>query len=153
MKVCDYFSHLNAKDIISEKNLFDEINNCLTINDLLFTRGNPARIKKEVGNKFNEQGWADRISLKDTNISINFLKCRVGVCFQIGNVARMYADILKLFYLYNEGIVDVAVICVPHQLESAKLGANYARYDRLKKELRLFEKIVKVPILVICLSN
>jgi len=45
------------------------------------------------------------------------------------------------------------VVCVPHQLESAKLGANYARYDRLKKELKLFGKIIQVPVLVICLSN
>jgi len=153
MKVCDYYSHMDAKNIISGKNLFDEISNCLTIDNLFFARGNPARIKKEVGNKFNAQGWADRINLKNSNISINFLKFKIGVCLQIGNVARMYADILKLYYLYDEGIIDVGVVCVPHQLESAKLGANYARYDRLKKELKLFGKIIQVPVLVICLSN
>jgi hypothetical protein len=153
MKVCDCFSHLDAQLIISEKSLFEEINNCLTINNLSFVRGNPARIKKLVGEKFNEQGWADRINLKNSKISISFLKSRVGVCFQIGNVARMYADILKLSYLFDEGIIEVGVLCVPHQIESSLLGANYARYDRLKTELKLFKNIIKVPILIICISN
>jgi len=153
MKVCDYFSHLDSQIIISEKKLFEEISNCLTINNLYFVRGNPAMIKKLVGERFNDQGWADRINLKNSKISISFLKSKVGVCFQIGNVARMYADILKLSYLFDEGIIEVGVLCVPHQIESSLLGANYARYDRLKTELKLFKNIIKVPILIICLSN
>lgn len=153
MKVCDYYSHLDAQLLISEKGLFEEINNCLTINNLAFVRGNPAIIKKLVGEKFNEQGWADRINLKNSKISISFLKSRVGVCFQMGNVARMYADILKLSYLFDEGLIEVGSLCVPHQIESSLLGANYARYDRLKTELKLFKNIIKVPILIICLSN
>lgn len=153
MKVCDYFSHLDSQYIISEKELLDEIIDCLTIDNISFQRGNPAQIKKIVGERFNDQGWADRINLKNSKISISFLKSKIGVCFQIGNVARMYADILKLSYLYDEGIIEVGVLCVPHQMESAILGANYARYDRLKAELKLFKNIVKVPILIICLSN
>lgn len=153
MKICDYYSHLDAKRIISEKNLFEELHFCLAINELVFKRGHPSKIKKAVGDNFNAYGWADKLRLKNSNISINFLKSNVGVCIQIGNVARMYADLLKLYYLYDEGIIDVGVMCVPHQIESSTLGANYARYDRLINEIALFSKIIRVPILICCLSN
>lgn len=86
-------------------------------------------------------------------LSISFLKSRVGVCFQIGNVARTYADILKLNQLNKKGIIDVGVIVVPHKLESKKMGANYAQFDRLANELSQFSDIISAPIIVIGLSN
>jgi len=86
-------------------------------------------------------------------LTITFLKKKVGICFQIGNVARTYADILKLSQLNKKGIIDVGVIIVPHKNESKLMGANYAQFERLVKELAQFKEIVPTPIIVIGLSN
>ena len=153
MKICDQYSHQNALEVINKKGVFQEIEDCIDQESIIFEKGKPLSIKKIINSNFNSLGWADNIKIKNTQLSINFLKSKVGVCFQLGNVARMYADILKLGYLYDEGIIDAGVICVPHQIESRLLGANYARFDRLTKEVNLFRKIINVPILIIGLSN
>ena len=153
MKPCDTYSHLNALEIIKNRGVYLEIHNCMNQESVLIEKGNPLYINKSIEDYFNSMGWADDIKLKNSKLSINFLKSRVGVCVQFGNVARMYADILKLGYLFNEEIIDAGVICVPHQIESKMLGANYARFDRLRTEIKLFHKIINVPILVIGLSN
>lgn len=153
MKICDQYSHRNALEIIQNKGVYQEIKFCIDNESIFFEKGQPLSIKKVISTNFNSLGWGDNIKIKNTQLSINFLKSRIGVCFQLGNVARMYADILKLGYLFDEGIIEAGVICVPHQIESRLLGANYARFDRLTKEIHLFQKIINVPVLIIGLSN
>ena len=153
MKICDYYSHRESLEIIKSKNILSEIEACINEVDIDFKRGNPSAIKNAVSDNFNRQGWADRINVKDSRLTINFLKSRIGVCLQIGNVARMYADILKLCYLFDVGLIDAGVLCVPHQYESSLLGANYARFDRLRNEIMLFQNIINSPLLLVCLSN
>ena len=153
MKICDQYSHLNALDMVQNKGIYEEIVSSLNQKDVIFEKGNPLFINKSISESFNSFGWGDDIRLKNSRLSISFLKSKVGLCVQLGNVARMYADILKLCYLYDEGIIDVGSISVPHKIESRILGQNYARYDRLIKEVELFQKIIKVPILIIGLSN
>jgi hypothetical protein len=53
MEICDYYSHRDAKIIISEAKLYDELFACLTIKDLHFTRGNPALIKRVVNSRMS----------------------------------------------------------------------------------------------------
>ena len=118
-----------------------------------FGKDFPKEIKAKVSERFNQNGWADKVKVGNSNLTVSFVKSKVGVCFQIGNVARTYADILKLASLNQKGIIDVGIIIVPHKLESKLMGANYAQFDRLAKELNQFIDIVPCPILVLGLSN
>lgn len=86
-------------------------------------------------------------------MTISFLKDKIGLCIQLGNVSRTYADILKLNYLGHNGKISAGVIIVPGVLETKKLGANYARFDRLSREIELFSEIIETPILVLSLSD
>lgn len=154
MKVCDKYYHLNALEIIQSKDgaqneLFDLVNT----NELAFGINPPVEIKRKINERFNLKGWADKVKVGNSNLTISFIKSKIGVCFQIGNIARTYADILKLMQLHKKGIIDVGIIYVPHKIESKKMGANYAQYDRLAKELTQFKDIITAPILVIGLSN
>lgn len=154
MKICDKYSHNKAFEKIQSKNgLLKEIKNILNCNELSFGINSPKEIKNRINEKFNQKGWADLVKVGNSNLTISFLKSRVGVCFQIGNVARTYADILKLSHLNYKGIIDAGVIIVPHKSESKMMGANYAQFDRLAKELLQFSGIITTPILVIGLSN
>ena len=154
MKVCDKYYHLNALEIIQskdgvQKELFDLVNTV----ELTFGINPSVEIKRKISDRFNRKGWADKVKVGNSNLTISFIKSKIGVCFQIGNVARTYADILKLMQLHKKGIIDVGIIYVPHKIESKKMGANYAQYDRLAKELAQFKDIITAPILVIGLSN
>ncbi|MBK9636724.1 MAG: hypothetical protein IPO63_02505 [Bacteroidetes bacterium] len=154
MKICDTYSHLNASEKINRKNnLMEELEEILTDNTITFGLNRPDEIKSNISKRFNHNGWADKIRVGNSRLTINYLKNKVGVCFQLGNVARTYADILKLAQLGKKNVIDIGVIVVPHKIESKKMGANYAQYDRLASEIKHFEDIIHTPILVIGLSN
>lgn len=154
MKICDQYNHHYGLEEIQNKNgIIDEIRTVITDAKLTFGKNPPKEIKSRISEKFNQKGWADKVKVGNSNLTISFMKSKVGVCFQIGNVARTYADILKLSQLNKKNIIDAGVIIVPHKLESKLMGANYAQYDRLAKELSQFSDIILTPILVIGLSN
>ena len=154
MKICDQFNHRSALDIVQNKaGIYNELTSIVNNSELVLGNTEPKYIKKAINDRFNNLGWADKVKLESSNLTISFLKARTGVCFQIGNVARTYADILKLMQLHKRGIIDVGIIYVPHKIESLKMGANYAQYNRLAKEIDQFKDIITVPILVIGLSN
>jgi hypothetical protein len=154
MKICDQYNHHNGLEEIQNKNgIIDEIRALITDGKLIFGKNPPKEIKTRINEKFNQKGWADKVKVGNSNLTISFMKSKVGVCFQIGNVARTYADILKLSQLNKKNIIDAGVIIVPHKLESKLMGTNYAQYDRLAKELSQFSDIILTPILVIGLSN
>lgn len=154
MKISNIFSCLEAeKKFKTKKKCFLEIKKILDMKDIMFGLHGTKEIKQKISNRFNTRGWADKIKIRKTNLTISFLKNRVGVCCQLGNVARTYADVLKLALMYKNKTIDIGVIIVPHKLESKMLGANYAQYERLTNEMEALNDIINVPILIIGLSN
>lgn len=155
MRVSDHYDHLAASLAIAKKNeLGDEIYTVLNDPHLRFGRNHPSEIKAVIARRFNECGWADRVRVSyDGNLTVNFVKQKVGICLQLGNVARTYADILKLALLGHNGVIEVGVIAVPDEAESKMLGQNYAHFDRLAKEMQLFGPIIQMPLLVLALAN
>lgn len=154
MKICDMHDHKGAYQVLIGKDgIWSEINNIFN-NPLVFGKVKPQRIKISLSKEFNRLGWADRVKIHNNNrLTISFLKDKVGICIQLGNVARTYADLLKLTYLGNKRIIDVGVIFVPDEIESKIMGANYARYDRLSREIEVFGEIIDIPLLIISLGN
>ncbi|MBX2990221.1 MAG: restriction endonuclease [Bacteroidetes bacterium] len=145
---------MNGKGILESKGvLLNEIVEVLSDHTLRFESGRSSAIKQATSRKLNKCGWADTIRIGTSNLSINFMKDRVGLCLQLGNVARTYADILKMQYLYEKKVIDVGIIAVPVYEASKQLGANYAEYGRLTKELKLFQAFVTGPIVVFGLAS
>ena len=155
MKISDQFELHNPKEIIQNKqNIWEEINQVLMLCSLSFGKDRPSQIKGILSNEFNRLGWADRVLIrKQDNLTISYLKNRIGICVQFGNVARTYADVLKLTYLGNKNIIDAGIIIVPGNDESKLLGANYANFDRLSREMIIFSEILSYPILILAIIN
>jgi len=154
MKICDLYSHRKGLEKVKQyPDEWKEIRSAINSSELAFGLNAPKDIKRKVSDRLNQKGWADKVRVGNSKLTISFLKSRIGVCFQIGNVARTYADILKLSQLHKKGVIEAGVIIVPHKIESKKMGANYAQYHRLSNELAHFIDIVKAPILVVGLSN
>jgi hypothetical protein len=61
----------------------------------------------------------------------------------------MYADLLKLQTLYTGGSIKTAILVVPTYLAAKALGDNLANYERLTREMEIFERVITVPLAII----
>ena len=154
MKIIDIFNHKNGFEIIKDNPIWEEIESTFNSCNLELGIDKPKTIKSYISIRFNQLGWADRVKINPTsNLTINFTKNYVGICFQIGNVARTYADLLKIMYMYQNEIIKVGIFIVPSTNASKLMGMNYANYGRLVKEFILFKDIVIAPTVILSLSN
>ena len=85
-------------------------------------------------------------------MTITSIKNEVGLCLQTGNMARMYADLMKLQTLYLNNAIKAAVIVVPSEPVAKLLGSNIAQAKRLTRELDIFKKAYHVPTLIFALE-
>lgn len=98
-------------------------------------------------------GWSGEVQVsKDSVMTITSSKDGVGLCLQTGNVARIYADIIKLQVLYFDNAIGSAAIVVPSQDVARVIGKNIAQAKRLERELEIFKKAYHVPTLVYALE-
>ena len=99
-------------------------------------------------------GWSSEVSVSNgSDITITSIKSGVGLCLQTGNMARMYADLMKLQTLYLDNAIKSAVIVVPSQPMAQLLGSNIAQATRLERELEIFKKAYHVPTLIYALEQ
>jgi hypothetical protein len=85
-------------------------------------------------------------------MTVTSIKDDVGLCLQMGNMARLYADMLKLQTLYLNDAIKSAVLVVPSRPVANILGDNIANSNRLEGELEIFKLAFSVPALVFSLE-
>src|ERR1035441_4032426 len=99
-------------------------------------------------------GWSDEVKLSpDAKITITSCKEDIGLCVQTGNMARFYADLMKLSLLHTQERVYAAIFVLPTQDLAVDWGSNIANYERLCNELPIFSPVLNIPILVIGLKK
>ncbi len=60
------------------------------------------------------EGWSGETPVsRESNITVTSIKDDVGLCLQTGNMARVYADLLKLQTMYMNSAIRSAVVVVP----------------------------------------
>ncbi len=113
-------------------------------------RGSAASIREHLVRSLGQNGWPDEFQVEPpSKITIASLKDRVGLCMQTGgNMSRMYADLLKLQKLYLEDAISAGGIILPTSKASRDLGENIANADRLVAELKIFRRVIHMPIAV-----
>jgi hypothetical protein len=112
-------------------------------------RRSSPHIKDEILESLQGAGWSAEVELDPVSrITITSCKKKVGLVFQTGNMGRMYADLLKLQTLYLRETIMAGVFIVPTYDAAQLLGDNITNFDRLKKELPIFERAITVPILI-----
>lgn len=111
-------------------------------------------IRSEVISGLKSFGWPSQISVsKDSDITITSMKNETGICLQTGNMARMYADLIKLQTLYLDSKIKTAAILLPGNKLAKKIGSNIAQADRLIKELQIFKKAYHAPTIIYALEE
>lgn len=107
-------------------------------------------IKEAMREKLKKEGWTGEYRLDATSrITISSYLKGIGLCFQTGNVGRIYADLLKLQTLYTKGNITAGIILVPQIRTAKELGSNMANYERLIRELPIFSQVIMMPIVAI----
>jgi len=107
-------------------------------------------IRAHVQAKFQLQGWALRVKIdQDLGLSVFALKDDLAFHLQTGNISRAAYDLLKLQHLYQAGRIEAAALALPTRDCANRLGSNVANADRIVPELRLFNRIITVPIMLV----
>ena len=141
------FNHNNGEELISE-----DIKNTLIyeISQLFISPFKCSELKKDIKKIMKRNGWSNPVRvIKYANITITSMKGNTGLCIQFGNVARFYADILKLQKMFNDQIISNAIYIILIKKTAKKCGSNIANYERLTQELKYFKDIINVPVLVL----
>ena len=114
-------------------------------------RGNGKKIRDYVVESLTESGWSSKVRIdRNSKISIASQKNKTGLGIQTsGNMARMYADLMKLQKLYIDGSLTCGVLILPTVNAARSLGDNLANSDRLQSELEIFSRVIFMPILVV----
>lgn len=113
-------------------------------------KSNVAIVKPDLKNKLMLEGWSDEYRLDvDSRITITSFQQNIGLCFQTGNVGRVYADLLKLQTLFVKGNIIAGVLIVPMKSMVTVFGSNSANFERVVKELPIFEQVITMPLVVV----
>lgn len=116
-------------------------------------RGAAPKIRDAILGNLKALGWSGKVPVaKGSDITITAMREDVGLCLQTGNMARMYADLVKLQTLYLDNAIKAAVLIVPSEPIALLLGSNIAQAKRLERELDIFKKAYHVPTLVYSLE-
>ena len=110
---------------------------------------------KDLLDKLHEQGWSDSIPLSVySKISITSERDRIGLCVQTGNVARIYANLLKLQTMFTDEKIHAGILALPIKECADAFGKNIANYERFLRELTLvFSKVITIPLLIVGFSS
>lgn len=112
--------------------------------------GCTSAIREHVSGKLREEGWALNVSI-DNDSMLKVLAIQGNFAFQLqtGNISRVAYDLLKLQYLYQTKRIEAAALALPTKSAAKTIGDNIANAERIIREMRLFDRIITLPILVI----
>jgi hypothetical protein len=149
-----YYHHILRANVEPFSDRIADIVHTIDKCPLHFEQGASPKIKSYFDNVLNSRGWVNNVKIdQSTQTTVNFVKLDVAFVLQLGNVARIYADVLKLSYLQQKSITGLGIIAVACNPESKLLGANYANFERVVRELKVYSEILFYPLLVLGLSN
>ncbi|MDZ4178335.1 MAG: BglII/BstYI family type II restriction endonuclease [Coriobacteriia bacterium] len=144
MRVTDFRSF--GLEIEREAQLLSEIR---TLLESAGPSDGPRHIRQVWKRSFEQLGWAGDVPVRGSNLTVGYIREDVAVCIQLGNVARTYADMLKLQALFASDRIEVGVIVVPSDKWARELGSNHACFTRLEREIALFADVINLPLLVV----
>jgi hypothetical protein len=129
--------------------LISEIESAIGASRAPLRRGSASTIKKAVLSQLQMAGWSPEVVIDSASkISITSIKNEIGLCFQTGNICRIYADLLKLQAIYRRKTIRGGVVIVPTKHTAKASGKNLANYERLTGELKIFADVITLPLVV-----
>src|SRR5689334_2532212 len=117
------YSHCAGTEVVPEA-AKNEIARAISSLAVKIGKGAATRLRENILEQLVKAGWSGEFLVsKDSDMTITSTKAGVGLCLQTGNMARMYADLLKLQSLYTDDAISSAVMIVPSYPVAKKLGS------------------------------
>ncbi len=149
---CSRYDHRNGATAVP-RSLQEEVSDAIESVSLKIRKGATSALRDEVLQRLLEKGWSSKASISTASgITITSMKSGIGLCLQTGNMARIYADMLKLQKLFFDKSISAAVMIVPSHPIARLLGDNIAHASRLQRELAIFENVIQIPILLFAME-
>ena len=146
------YNHCDGIEKIS-KIFQEEITAAIQSIKIQVNKGSGSRIRDALSCALTIYGWSKKVSIaKDSEMTITSVKSKIGMCLQTGNMARLYADLLKLQKLYMDNAITAGVIIVPSKRMAKIIGDNIAHDTRLERELEIFKKVIFIPLLLFAIE-
>ncbi len=111
-------------------------------------------LKKQIADGLAKKGWSGKISLSSrVKSSVPAAKGAVVISFQFGNMARIYADLIKMQYLISTGVTTLIIYIIPDKELAIKIGQNIANSNRLLRELPLYKSFINMPMVIFSINS
>lgn len=148
------YDYSNGKATIPDE-IADSVLNVIYSLDYSLGKYDIRHFKDYLSDKIKQYGWSEKVDISTkSNISITSIRKDVGLCIQTGNMARMYADLMKLQAMYLDNKISAAIFVLPKKKCANAFGGNIVNYERLLNELtNIFSKVITVPMLIIGFDN
>jgi len=107
-------------------------------------------LREDMLESLRKQGWSDKVRISAScGLTLTAKHGKTALCLQTGNMARFYADLLKLQAQFLDGKITSAIYILPTRVAANQMGDNMANFERLTSELdSVFKKVITVPLLI-----
>ena len=140
-------------DTIVPADLLMEAQQAIANANVKLGNGSASKIRAAILGGIATKGWSGEVALSsNSEITITSAKSKIGLCLQTGNVSRTYADLMKLQKLYVDGAIIAGIVIVPSASCAKKIGSNVANSARLSKELKIFERVITFPLVILSME-
>lgn len=142
--------HHHAAAAWRERDLYEWITDVFEAPAVAIGPGTTNDIRGHITSEFAADGWALNVKI-DQELANTVTAIKGDLAFQIqtGNMSRAPYDLLKLQYLFQSKKIALAAFALPTKLAASKIGSNIAHFQRICKELTIFDRVITVPILVV----
>lgn len=150
MKFSFVYDHHNAEAEWSRRDLSEWLTDIFVAPGITVDEGCTGQIRTHIQRELEKEGWATNVKIdQELNLTVTAMKDDLAFQLQTGNMSRAPYDMLKLQYLYHAGKIQAAALAMPTKSCADIIGSNVANAERMCNELRVFDRIITVPILVV----
>jgi hypothetical protein len=142
--------HHNGISEWEKRDLYEWVTDIFAAPGIRLGPGSTNDIRVHISSEFEKEGWALNVKIdQELRNTVFALKDDLAFQIQTGNMSRAPYDLLKLEYLYQSKKISAAAFALPTKLAASKIGSNIANFERICKELTVFNRVITVPILLI----
>lgn len=145
-----YDDHHNAGAAWDQRELKEWLTDVFEAPAIAIQRHCTQAIHEHVQQEFINEGWATDVRLDQQHqLAVTAVKDDLAFQLQTGNMSRAPYDLLKLQYLFQSQRIEMAALALPTRAAAKIIGDNLANAERVCRELKLFDRVITVPIIVV----
>lgn len=145
-----YDDHHNAGAEWDQRELKEWLTDVFEAPAITIQRHCTQDVHEHVQQEFMNEGWATGVRLaQEQKLEVTAIKDDLAFQLQTGNMSRAPYDLLKLQYLFQAERIESAALALPTKKAAKIIGDNLAHAERVCREMKLFDRVITVPIIVV----